>query len=173
MNALTTVQQSVDAVAFDDATRAVNAWRGNALQCFAQAEAAVSETLLGLASHSGAEMKVGLRRLVGQRFGDLADVIDAEGPFAKEGAKAAAALAAFRQHEGLRTFLCHGVAKVALDRHGQWIVVLKVLAFRGHQVERSLVAYDKREAEGVLAAIKAASSQLAAALQSLRARTSA
>ena len=167
MNALTPVQQGVDAVAFDEATRAVNEWRGHVLHCFAQAEAAVSETLLTLASHPNGT-KVPLRHLVGQKFSDLAEAIDTEGTFAKDGAKASAALAGFRRHEGLRPVLCHGVAKVTLDRKGQWLVVLKVLAFRGREAERNSVTYDKLEAEAALADIKRASSQLTAALQSLR-----
>jgi hypothetical protein len=173
MNALSPVQKSFDAAAFDLATNEVNAWRGQMIQCFSHAEAAVSETLLALASHPIGGVKVRLRRLVGQRFSDLADAIEANGPFAKQGTKAAAALAVFRHHEVLRTVLCHGMAKVALDRNGQWLVVLKVLAFRGRQPERNSVAYDKREAECVLAEIKAAGRDLSAALQSLRARISA
>lgn len=107
--------------AWDEAISSVNAWRGQAIQCFAQAEVAVSETLLALARHEGPGALVRLRRLVGQRFQDLHDTLAPEGPFSAEGTAASAALAAFRAHEDLRPALCHGVAKVALDRQGRWL----------------------------------------------------
>jgi hypothetical protein len=170
MNAIVPVQQFIDAAAWDEATNAVNAWRGHALHCFAQAEAAVSETLLAMASAPQWGPKVRLRRLVGQRFEDLASALETKGPFADERAKAASVLAGFRDHESLRAFLCHGVAKVAFDRSGRWLVVLKLLAFRSREADRSSVVYEKREAEELLADLNKASRQVIGALHSLRRR---
>ena len=62
------------------------------------------------------------------------------------------------------------MAKVALDRNGQWVVILKVLAFRGRVEELNSSAFEKREAEALLADLKAASQKLASSLQSLGAR---
>jgi hypothetical protein len=169
MNAILPCRQAIDAAAWEAAVCEVNTWRGEALQHFAVAETAASETLFQMASlPRGANVR--LRRLVGQRFEDLRLAIGPDGPFAKEGRKAAEALAAFSQHERLRAALCHGMAKVALDRHGQWLVILKVLAFQGRVEDRSSTAFEKREAEAVLADLKAASQKLASSLQSLRAR---
>lgn len=164
--------QAIDADVWEAAVDRVNAWRGQALQHFAVAEAAASETLLLMASLPRGGANVRLRRLVGQRFEDLAIAIGADGPFAKEGSRAREELAAFLQHETLRTFLCHGIAKVAVDRHGHWIVIFKVLAFRGRAEERSSMALEKREAEAALDDLKAASQKLTSRLQSLRARIS-
>lgn len=151
----------------------MNAWRGQALQHFAVAEGAVSETLLLMASLPPAVAKVRLRRLVGQRFEDLRLAIGADGPCAGEGSKALVALEAFNRHADLRACLCHGVAKIALDRHGQWVVILKVLALGGRAKERSSTTFEKREGEALLLELKRDSQQLASALQSLRARISA
>jgi hypothetical protein len=115
---------------------------------------------------------VRLRRLVGQRFEDLRLAIGSDGPFAKHGLKATEALEAFSRHESLRAYLCHGMAKVALDRQGQWVVILKVLAFGGRLEERSSTVFEQREAEAVLADLRAASQKLSSSLQSLRARIS-
>ena len=52
--------------------RDVNAWRGEAIQLFARAELSVSETLQML--RAGGEGR--LRRLVGQRFDDLAAALE-------------------------------------------------------------------------------------------------
>src|SRR5688500_507905 len=116
MNAILPCRQATNTAAWDVAVCEVNAWRGQALQHFATAEAATSETLLQMASlPRGTHVR--LRRLVGQRFEDLRLAIGSDGPFAKEGLKAAEALEAFGPLESLRAPLCHGMAKVALDRH--------------------------------------------------------
>lgn len=137
---------------------------------FAQAEAAVSETLLLLAGIPAGGARVQLRRLVGQRFEDLRMAVSAEGPFGKQGPRAAAALAAFLQHESLRPILCHGTARVTVDRQGEWVAIFKLLAFRGREAERMSVVLEQREAEALLAALKLHTQKLASALQSLRSR---
>jgi hypothetical protein len=169
MNAISPCTQAIDGTAWAAAVSEVNAWRGEALQYFAVAETAASETLPLMASLPGGA-NVRLRRLVGQRFEDLRLAIGSNGPFAEVGVKAAEALEAFSLHERLRAYLCHGTAKVALDRHGQWVVILKVLTFRGRAEERSSLTFEQREAEALLADLKVASQKLASSLQSLRAR---
>ena len=173
MNAITPIETAIGEVAWEEAIRSVNEWRGHSLHCFAQAEAAVSETLLAMAAVANRGARVKLRRLIGQRFEDLNSAIGAGGPFATEGNKAAQALHAFREHEALRPILCHGTAKVALDRHGQWLVLMKVLSFSGRKAERASLALDQREAVAKLAELKARTQQLVSALQSLRTRIGA
>lgn len=170
MNAITPIDAAGAEAGWDKAIRSVNEWRGRSLHCFAQAEAAVSETLLALASAPDRGTRVKLRPLVGQRFEDLASAIGANGPFAAEGGKAALSLLAFRAHEALRPVLCHGTAKIALDRNGRWLILMKVLSFRGRKAERSSLALDQRDAAAKLAELDARTRHLVSALRSLRTR---
>jgi hypothetical protein len=170
MNAIAPIHDGIEAAAWARVLAEANAWRGNAVHCFAQAEMAVSETLLAMQCAPLGEPRVRLRRLVGQRFEDLRTAIGPDGPFESHCGKAVAVLADFWRFESLRPFLCHGVAKVAIDRRGQWLLVLKVLAFSGGKAERSSLAYEQHEAAAVLVDLKTASRRLCSALQSLRTR---
>lgn len=158
---------------WEDACRSVNAWRGHGLQCFAQAESAVSETLLVMAAVAERGKKVRLRGLIGQRLEDLAIAVGAGGPFEAEGTSVASALDAFREHEALRPFLGHGLVKIALDRHDRWVILIKLLSFRGGKAGRSSLALDQREGAALLADLKARTQALVSALQSMRARLGA
>lgn len=169
MNAVTPIDAGV-AAAWEQAEAAISCWRGQALQCFAQVELAVSEALLELQSARRPGSNVRLRRLIGQRFEDLQTALGSDGPFAEEGARATAALAAFRRHEPVRAFLCHGVAKTVLDKHGQWFVIFRALSLGGRDAGRSTVTYERREAEALLCALRSDGRLLVSALQSLRAR---
>jgi hypothetical protein len=155
---------------WDNAAVAANAWRGHAIQIFAQAELAVSETLEALAAVPGRGAGVRMRRLVGQRFQDLQDALS--GPFDGEAGKAADALATFRQHEDLRPLLCHGASKLALDRHGRWMIVLKLVTFRGRDTERLSRTFEQQDAEDLLMNIREDGRRLSSSLQSLRSRLS-
>jgi hypothetical protein len=148
----------------------VNAWRGIVLQSFASAEQSVSETLLILSGLPERGSRIALRHLVGQRFQDLEDALKPGGPFAAEGTSAAAAIAAFRKHENLRTFFAHGVAKIALDRQDRWIVVMRVLTFRGRQAERAVRVFEQIEADALSEEIRLACQRLCSALVNLRDR---
>lgn len=170
MNAISLWSGTAGGADWEALFREVNAWRGQALQYFAQAELAVSETLLAMKSTAAGATSVRLRPLVGQRFEDLGTAVGPEGAFAAEGEKSRAALSNFRRYESIRVVLCHGTAKLALDRHGHWLVVLKVLAFRAGQESRSSLALEKREAEALLSELKSANRALVSALQSLRDR---
>jgi hypothetical protein len=153
---------------WENATAAANAWRGHAIQIFAQAELAVSEALETLAAVPDRGKSVRMRRLVGQRFQDLEDAL--AGPFAGEAGKATEALGTFRQHEELRPFLCHGASKLALDRHGRWMIVLKLVTFRGRDTERLSRTFEQQDAEELLTKIRENCRRLTSSLQSLRSR---
>ena len=150
------------------AITAVNAWRGSVLQSFSSAEQAVSETLLALSALPPRGPQIALRHLVGQRFQDLEDVLQAGGAFADEGGAAATAVAAFRSHEPLRAVFAHGVAKIALDRQGRWIVVMRVLTFRARVAERTVHVFEQNDAETQCRELHVASQRLCSALAILR-----
>ena len=170
MNAHTPIEVAIDAPDWDQIYRSVNAWRGRAILCFAHAEAAVSETLVAMARVPDRGAKVRLRHLIGQRLDDLATAIGANGPFCNLGQNAASALVDFRQHENLRPFISHGTTRVATDRHGQWVVVLKLVSFRRRDAQWDETIFDQRQAEAALAELKSSTKKLGSALQSLRAR---
>jgi hypothetical protein len=141
------------------------------IQLFAQAEQAVSETLETLAVDPRRGAKIRLRRLVGQRFEDLSLALDEH--FEDEGEKAAKALANFRRHEHLRPTLCHGSAKLALDRNGHWLIILKLVDFRNRSVERKAETIEQRDAKAMLGVLQSDARSLRSELQSLRSRLSA
>jgi len=146
----------------------VNAWRGACLQSFAQAEAAVTEALLFLSNVDQHGPAVQLRHLVEQRFEDLAQAIGPEGGFAAEGCAAHDALVRFRTHERLRAHLAHDVARIAVERNGTWVVILRHLSIRSGNAERGTVAFEQAEAAEVLSEMKRKAQQLDAALDKLR-----
>lgn len=153
---------------WDEVVHRVNAWRGEAIQLFAQAEWSVSETLELLAEMPNINGAGRLRRLVGQRFEDLGEVLREE--VAGHGKKAADALAYFRRHEPLRPILCHGIAKLAIDRNGHWLVILRMVAVSGRTVERVSQTFEQRQAEALIEELRRDARALSSALQSLRAR---
>lgn len=168
MTIQTPVTRAEDEAVWDAAADAANLWRGEMIQLFAQAEQAVSETLETLALDPVRGAKIQLRRLVGQRFEDLSLALSEH--FNDMGEKAAKALANFRRHEHLRPTLCHGAAKLALDRNGHWLIILKLVDFRNRSVERKAETIEQREAEAMLGVLRSDAQNLRSALQSLRSR---
>lgn len=150
------------------AANEINAWRGSCLQCFAQVEAAVTETLLCLSADTERGSAIRLRHLVGQKLDDLAVAIGAEGPFGVVGKAASVALAEFRVHEELRVHLGHDVAKVAIERSGKWLVVLRHLSIRARQSQRSTLVLEESDAMQVQAELKRKAQKLCAVLGNLR-----
>ena len=109
-----------------------------------------------------------LRHLVGQRFADLAEAICPDGPFEVEGKPALQALQGFRELEYLRALVGHSVAKVALDRKGEWIVLLRHLSIRAKTEERSTRAIEQAEAEELLEDLRKRSRRLCTELGRLQ-----
>lgn len=168
MNAVTPVTASEQHSPWDDAVQAVNAWRGACVQSFAQAEGAVTETLLRLSAVPERGAKIRLRHLIGQRLDDLATAIGADGEFAPEGKSAICALATFRKHETLRTHLCHGSAKVALERNGRWIAIFRYSAIRARQAERNILTVEQEQATQILADLRGNAHKLSSILGAMR-----
>lgn len=159
---------TVDKADWPRALAAANAWRGRCLDIFARSEAAVSDTLLVLANVSERGIVVKLPHLVGQRFEELANLIGPAGAFALEGRTSAVALSTFRAHESLRASLCHGVGKIVLDQQGGWLLVLRTLAFRSKQPQRTVLVIEENEAEGLVKSLQAAGQRLRSELGNLR-----
>jgi hypothetical protein len=149
------------------AAQSVNAWRGQLVQAFASVEAAVSEALLGLSGIPGRGDDIRLRHLIGQRFQDLGDALDASSPFAAEGAIAASCIAAFRIHEPLRTVLGHGVFRIALDRRDRWVVIAKVVTFRAKGAERISLVFEQDDAERTASEVRALGQKVSSSLGNL------
>lgn len=171
MNAITPINAQASENAWNDATTAVNAWRGLCLHYFTQAEDAVTETLLLLNTISlqgGAVGKTRLPHLVGQRFEDLANAIGETGQFAEQGKKVRAVLSDFREHDALRVHICHGLGKVALERNGQWILLLRHQTLRDGEVQRNDLVFDQQEAKQRAERLRLHSQKLTTALRVFR-----
>ncbi len=169
MNAQTNIVPALPPEPFDAARDEVNAWRGRCLDAFARAEEAVTETLLVLAD-TGRGKAIRLQHLVGQRFDELTTALGEGGAFAGVDKAAALALAAFREHDDLRAFLCHGVAKVTLDKHGCWMVVMRVVTLRTRKAGRSRRALQEDEAGRLVVELAKVSRKLCSQLGQLRAK---
>lgn len=146
----------------------VNGWRGACMQAFAQAEAAVTETLLFLSEAPGRGTDVRLRHLVGQRLDDLSRALGPDGGFSTEGATALEALTEFRLYEAFRVHLAHDVARIALERNGNWIVVFRHLSIIGRAAKRRTTAFEQEDALRTLDLLKRATQRLEATLGNLR-----
>ena len=168
MTAHSPIRATGDDDAWATATAAANAWRGEAIQLFAKAELAVTETLRALGEQPGKGAKVRLRRLVGQRFEDLATTLVDLDP--GKSARAAGALARFRELEEIRPYLCHGVAKIALDRRGHWIAILKLVDIRAGSAGLLTRSFEEREARALMEDLSGRTRDLLAALQSVRSK---
>lgn len=168
MNMQVAIPNTASDLPWAQITSEVNAWRGACLQCFARAEAVVTEALLFLSGVGQRGAAVQLRHLTGQRLEDLAQAIGPVGPFAAEGGAAHETLTNFRSHEALRAHLAHDVARIAVERNGSWVVVLRHLSIRSRTAHRSTMALEQAEAGQTLADLKRSTQQLENALTSLR-----
>ena len=147
----------------------LNAWRGACLHHFSAAEMAVTETLLALSKIATEVEVVRLRPLLGQRYEDLAVALRADGPRDKLGQSARDELANYRdQQEAFRNLLCHGMLKVMVDRNNRWTLVIRTLAIRSRQPERSVTVITHKDACERLAHLKRDSQRLSSTLGQLR-----
>ena len=176
MNAITSNEAATPPVAllpaalFVEATKRVNAWRGQCQDSFARAEAAVTDTLVALAAVPIRGDLVTLPHLIGQRYEALSSALIVGGPFDDEGAASRATLERFREYDRLRTTLCHGVGKVSLDARGRWTLILRVLTLRGGKLCHDSKALDEAEAEQVRDDLCRTSRQLCSHLGHVRYR---
>lgn len=154
---------------WDAVFAAVNAWRGECMHHFSAVEQAITETLLVLDASRPEGSAIRLRHLIGQQFEDLAAAIGPEGPFAYLGKSAALVLGQYRErHETFRSKLCHGHVTVSVECNGHWLMVVRTLAIRARQADRTVDVIQQVEAEGKLAELKRDGQKLAAVLGQVR-----
>jgi hypothetical protein len=147
----------------------VNAWRGECMHHLSAVEYAVTETLLSLSAIEPIDASFKLRHLIGQKLEDLTAVTAPGGRFGEAGKSTHAELLHFRdKHGDFRTLLCHGMAKVTVERSGRWVLVWRRLSVRGRQAERSSAVTDKALALETLDALKRDGTKLASVLGQLR-----
>ena len=149
----------------------MNAWRGRCLDAFARAEAAITVCLIFL-SAAETEHTVRLPHLVGQRREALGHALAAMGTQGQDVLKAQSALTALRDHDQLRTMLCHGVGSMSLDRNGRWTVVLRLTVLRSRRTVREMLTLTEREAADRRDELVRASKMLCAQLEQVRTRAS-
>jgi hypothetical protein len=133
---------------FDAACASLNQWRGQMVENFARCEQAVTETLAQLNTSAPVPEVKGLKfpHLVGQRYDRLAALLSAPAQPSGHAKVALAALERFRTHDALRTMLCHGVTKVAVNRAGQWVAVMTLVSFKSSQTTTDKLTLEEDEA---------------------------
>ncbi|KQU62377.1 hypothetical protein ASG67_04630 [Sphingomonas sp. Leaf339] len=170
MNAISPITADTNTI-WNEVQRAANQWRGNTIHRFAQTEQAISETLIALSNVEERGKAIRLPHLTGQRFQILSEALATDGPFAEEGTAVREMLSvAFRLHEDLRPFLCHGVGRIALDRHDRWLLVLDMIVFQNSKAESGRRVIDERETQPLLIDLNKSRQKLASALQKLRSK---
>jgi hypothetical protein len=87
-----------------------------------------------------------------------------QGPFATDGEVAVAKLKAFREHEALRTVLCHGKGKVLIDCSGRWTLVLTNVEITNRKPTRHERVIHEADAGALIEALRQTAQQLCAAL---------
>ena len=112
--------------AIDEANR----WRGRCVNLIARGELIIGQALLK--ELGGKKMPL----LFGQRIAGLAELV-------KSQPKQAKALEDFKLQAGDRNFIVHGVGKVFVDSHGQWLLTLEALDRDG--MSRSHVSQGEAE----------------------------
>lgn len=168
MNAYTSIPGLAAEDAWLAASNAAALWRGLALQQFAYAEAAVTDTLALLSAIKDPGTEIGLPLLVGQRFDALARAVGPEGPFVKQGGKVSAALADFQRYDALRPTLTHGVIKVAVCKNAEWVALLSVQKFRNGEIVRDTYVLEGSSAEERLRALTQAANRLRNVLRTFK-----
>ena len=136
---------------------------------FTQFEMAVTQTLIALSAVKRDGETLRLRHLIGQQYEDLASATLPTGPFAKEGKAAFGLLSGYRnQHEAFRALLCHGTIKVAVERNGQWLLMIRSLSIRSRQAVYGEQIIEQSAALERLAALKRDGQKLSTSLGNLR-----
>ncbi|MFC3581636.1 hypothetical protein [Sphingomonas hylomeconis] len=168
MNAITSIGTLAANGPFDDACRRVNEWRGRCMHALSCAEDAVTKCLVVLAQVPDRGLTVRLQHLIGQRYDALCVAVAADGAFAHEGRAASVALQSMLTHATFRNEICHGVAKVAVDRSDRWVLVLRTTTLRANRMERSTLVVEEAEGAQQLIELIRASRDLCSKLGMLR-----
>ena len=149
----------------------LNQWRGHMVEDFARSEQPVTETLALLNSNEPAGKATRLPHLVGQRYDRLVALLAADPAPSGHTKVALTALHRFREHDVLRTMLCHGVTRVAVDRSGEWVALMTLVSFRGNAVTTDRMTLLETEGGTLLALVTDARRRVCAALGQVRRET--
>lgn len=166
MNALSPIVATAP-THLDAACERLNQWRGQMVENFARSEQAVTETL-ALLNTATPQGKVKLPHLVGQRYDRLVALLAIDASPSAHARAALAALLKFREHDALRTMLCHGVAKAAVDRGGEWVALMTITSFKGNAVTTDRMALLEAEGGALLDQIVDRRRRVCAALGQIR-----
>ena len=132
---------------FSIAVNEVNAWRGRCLVAFTRAELAVTEALVRL---SELDATVPLPHLAGERYATLVKQLRKRG----DAPDTIVAIETFQANDELRSFLCHGVVRVLLDRHGEWQAVFTLLMLLRQKPDRQVLLVGAAQADAILHKLK-------------------
>jgi len=173
MNAPAHISATTPLLDFDAAYARLNQWRGHMVENFARSEQAVTETL-ALLNTTKLEVKgVKYPHLVGQRYDRLTNLMSAMTAPSGHTKVALAALAKFRTHDGLRTMLCHGVTKVAIDAAGEWVALMTLTSFKSAAMSTDKLTVLEIEGRAMLDQLNDCRRKLCTALGQVRRETSA
>lgn len=168
MNAQTQTLEGVPLLNFDAACSRLNQWRGHMTENFARSEQAVTETLAALNATDIEVKGTKFPHLVGQRYERLAAILSS-GVIQSGHRKAAlSAIGRFRAHDSLRTMLCHGVTKMAVDRTGEWLALMTVTSFKAGSTTTTTLTLQECEAGPLLEQIIGERRRVCAALGQVR-----
>ena len=132
---------------------------------FSVAETAITETLLSL---DLVKTNKGAIHLVGQKQDALAKAIGTGGPLSDKGKSAAKALDTFRSHDAFRVQLVHGLARIAVERSGKWLIVLRHRVIRSGDSNEQTMVVEQEEADALLKQLQRDSGALCSTLSNLR-----
>lgn len=167
MNAPVQINRKAEDDLWADTYAAINRWRGACLHHFTQTEQAATDALIALKAIGGPGV-VPLRPLAGHRYLDLAMLLGPSGAFEGKSPEACKLLEAFRDQEGLRSDLAHGVASIALQQNGKWIAIFRRTSIRKNVPECTEQVYRQAAAEQRLKELKDLPGRLCTTLQTLR-----
>jgi hypothetical protein len=153
---------------FEQAYARVNQWRGRMVDAFSRTEQAVSEMLIVLVADQVLVPAPKLPHQVGQRFDALAKALTAVEKPLPQIRTVLSALILYRRHDALRTMLCHGVTRIAVDASGAWIAIMKLINFKAGASERTRFVVEEEEAQQLLDQLIEDRHRLATALGQLR-----
>jgi hypothetical protein len=168
MNALSQITASIPLPHFDATCARLNQWRGQMVENFARCEQAATETLALLNSTKLEVKGVKFPHLVGQRYARLEALLSAADAPSGHTRFALAAIGRFREHDSLRTMLCHGVTKIAVDRAGDWVALITLLSFKGGVTTSDRLTLLEVEGRTLLAQLIEARKKVCTALGQVR-----
>lgn len=168
MNAPAKIAAAIPLLDLNGACATLNQWRGHMVENFARSEQAVTQTLALLNASAPDQKNTKQPHLVGQRYARLASLLQAiEAPLGHTRV-AMSAIAKFRTHDNLRTMLCHGVTKIAIDAAGEWVALITLTSFRAGMITTEKMTILELEGDALLGQVTEHRRKLCTALGQVR-----